>query len=70
MQESKIAMPKIKSTITIVAEYDINLDHYGVDNIEDAIDIDIKNFNEDPYSFMDAILGLDHGMSVKLEASK
>ena len=63
-------MPKIKSTITIVAEYDINLDHYGVDNIEDAIDIDIKNFNEDPYSFMDAILGLDHGMSVKLEASK
>ena len=63
-------MPKIKSTITIVAEYDINLDHYGVDNIEDAIDIDIKNFNEDPYSFLDAILGLDHGMSVKLEASK
>ena len=63
-------MPKIKSTITIVAEYDINLDHYGVDNIEDAIDIDIKNFNEDPYSFMDAILGLDHDMSVKLEASK
>ena len=63
-------MPKIKSTITIVAEYDINLDHYGVDNIEDAIDIDIKNFNEDPYSFIDAILGLDHGMSVKLEALK
>ena len=63
-------MLKIKATITIVGEYDINLDHYGVDNIEDAIDIDIKNFNEDPYSFMDAILGLDHGMSVKLEASK
>lgn len=63
-------MPKIKATITIVAEYDINLDHYGVDNIEDAIDIDIKNFNEDPYSFMDAILGLDHDMSVKMEACK
>ena len=39
-------MLKIKATITIVGEYDINLDHYGVDNIEDAIDIDIKNFNE------------------------
>lgn len=63
-------MLKIKATITIVGEYDINLDHYGVDNIEDAIDIDIKNFNEDPYSFIDAILGLDHGMSVKLEALK
>lgn len=63
-------MLKIKATITIVGEYDINLDHYGVDNIEDAIDIDIKNFNEDPYSFIDAILGLDHGMSVKLEACK
>ena len=63
-------MPKIKATITIVGEYTVNLNDYGVDNIEDAIDIDIKNFNEDPYSFMDAILGLDHGMSVKLEASK
>ena len=63
-------MPKIKATITIVGEYTVNLNDYGVDNIEDAIDIDIKNFNEDPYSFIDAILGLDHGMSVKLEASK
>lgn len=63
-------MPKIKATITILGEYDVNLNNYDVDNIKDAIDIDIKNFNEDPYSFMDAILGLDHGMSVKLEASK
>ena len=63
-------MLKIKATITIVGEYTVNLNDYGVDNIKDAISVDLKNFNEDPYSFMDAILGLDHGMSVKLEASK
>lgn len=63
-------MPKIKATITIVGEYTVNLDDYCVDNIQDAISIDIENFNQDPFSFMDAILGLDHGMSVKLEVSK
>ena len=63
-------MPKIKATITIVGEYTVNLNDYGVDNIKDVISVDLKNFNEDPYSFLDAILGLDHRMSVKLEESK
>ena len=59
---------KLRSIITITHEYEADSKNYGnVEFVEDMIDSDKKNFNEDPWSFIDSVVEGNHKLSIDIK---
>ena len=65
-------LKRLRATVTIIHEYTADPVLYGnVKTVKDMIDIDTKNFNDDPFLFLDSVLNeLTNIFSIKIEEVK